>query len=552
MISQLKSIFDYPILFLLILSFFHTEKLYAKTIRVGVYDNPPKVITSQNRKPSGIFIDIIEFIAKKENWHIEYVSCTWQECLKELSEGKLDLVPDAAISAERKLTYNFNRIPVLDSWLQIFSRKDVLINSIYELNGKRVAVLDSSIQQKVCKDIFKNSDISFTVITLPDYKSTCKKVELGEADAFIADRFYGYSKDKNNSIIATPLILNPSPLHIIAAKGHNSDILNKIDTHLAAMMNNPNSVYYESLNNWLHKKPALLFSKLLLYCIIFISIIAAIFITFSILLNSKVNSRTKELQEKNNKLQLALAELDIAHREAVKTEKLHMLGQIASGIVHDLNNLLTPILIYSDFSFNTKEKFKDIESVQYALKIIQEAALHGKELISRMQNFCRNNATKNNTSIVNINDIINEVLELTKTYWICSELSSKKKINIIRNFGTDINLLANKTEIHEMILNLLLNSAYAISEHGIIEIKTDKTDIAIIITIKDNGCGMSEEIYSNCLQPFFTTKGEKGTGMGLSMVNSVVRNHGGKVEITSKQGHGTTFTLTFPINTVSS
>ena len=94
-----------------------------RVVRVGVYENAPKVFTSESGKPSGIFIDIIEHIAKSEGWNLQYVSGTWVEGLDRLAKGEIDLMPDVAYTAEREKIYSFHKVPVLSSWYQVYAPK---------------------------------------------------------------------------------------------------------------------------------------------------------------------------------------------------------------------------------------------------------------------------------------------------------------------------------------------------------------------------------------------------------------------------------------------
>ncbi|MDD4357537.1 MAG: transporter substrate-binding domain-containing protein [Smithellaceae bacterium] len=112
-----------------------------RIVRVGVYENAPKVFTSESGKPSGIFIDIIEYIAKQEDWDLEYVSGTWGEGLDRLARGDIDLMPDVALTAERDKKYSFHKIQVLSSWFQAYAGRNSRIHSILDLNGKRIAIL---------------------------------------------------------------------------------------------------------------------------------------------------------------------------------------------------------------------------------------------------------------------------------------------------------------------------------------------------------------------------------------------------------------------------
>ncbi|MBN2301409.1 MAG: transporter substrate-binding domain-containing protein, partial [Lentisphaerae bacterium] len=538
---------DVVLLILPIITLIITGTSQARPVRVGVYDNPPKIMTGGDKKaPRGIFIDIVESVAEQEGWQITYVSGAWHDCLDRISKGDIDLMPDVAFSEERNLHFDFNKLPILSSWLQVFCRKDHFINSLAQLEGKKLTVLEGSIQQQTCKYLQNELGLSsIEIISLPEYASTISMVERGEADAVIASRFYGYSKERTDTLIPTPIILFPTSLYFITAKGRNAELLNCIDHHMVAMMNNPNSVYYDSLSRWLHKNPEWHIPRFIIYSISVISLIALLFVIFSLVLKRQVNNRTRELKTNNEKLRVSLQELEKAHEKAIKHERLHVLGQLISGIAHDFNNLLSPIFGCTDLMLEDMQELENVTDAKQNLLAIRNAASHGAELVRRMQDFCSNATRQAHKERIKINGIIDEAIELARMRWLYQNHSGNDRIKIIRDFGNDVEITGNKTELHEMILNLTLNAADAMPKGGKIEIATRNTGSEVIITIKDNGTGMPEEVRQECFKPFFSTKGDHGTGMGLAMVKSIVREHGGTVEIASSPGVGTVVTITF-------
>lgn len=117
-------------------------------VRIGVYDNPPKVSCPEPGKAAGIFIDIIEQIARAEGWTLDYICGTWAEGLDRLDRGEIDLMTDVAYTAQRGERYSFHKVPVLSSWFQVYAPKGSGIRCILDLDGKRVAVLHRSVQQE--------------------------------------------------------------------------------------------------------------------------------------------------------------------------------------------------------------------------------------------------------------------------------------------------------------------------------------------------------------------------------------------------------------------
>ena len=151
----------------------------ARTVSVGVYENEPKVFTSASGKPAGIFIDIIEQIAKIEGWKLRYVPGTWSQGLERLAKGEIDLMPDVAHTPDRDEIYAFHKVPVLSSWSQIYGRKGIIIQSILDLNGKHVLVLEHSVQQETFDRLTNDFGLTITLNTVPDFKTMFEMVAKG-------------------------------------------------------------------------------------------------------------------------------------------------------------------------------------------------------------------------------------------------------------------------------------------------------------------------------------------------------------------------------------
>ena len=137
----------------------------SRTVRVGVYQNEPKIFLDDKGASSGIFIDLIREIGAEEGWDLVFVSCTWSECLAALEAGRIDLMPDVAYSADRDQQFDFHHTPVLESWSQVYASPGLQISGFNDLAGKRVAVLKSSIQQTVFNNYMSGFGYAFTFVT---------------------------------------------------------------------------------------------------------------------------------------------------------------------------------------------------------------------------------------------------------------------------------------------------------------------------------------------------------------------------------------------------
>ncbi len=219
-------------------------------VRVGVYENSPKVALGSNGKPEGIFIDLIEAIAQKEGWQIEYVAGTWAEGLARLEKGELDLMPDVALTPEREQRYAFHQESVLTSWNQVYARRGSGVRSLLDLKDKRVAVVEGSVQQAVFAQMADSFNLPLTLLSYPDYDAAFAAVERNQADAVITNRFFGVRSADRYQLEDTAIIFSPSKLFFAAPRQGYDAMLAAIDRDLIEFKKTPDSIYFRSLRRW--------------------------------------------------------------------------------------------------------------------------------------------------------------------------------------------------------------------------------------------------------------------------------------------------------------
>jgi PAS domain S-box-containing protein len=226
------------------------QAMAGERVRVGVYENSPKIALSPTGEPEGIFIDLIEAIARKEGWTVEYVPGTWQQGLDRLAAGEIDLMPDVARTAERERLYAFHDEPALSSWSQVYARRDSGIRALPDLAGRRVAVLEGSAQEEEFRGMVKGFGLAVELLPKPDFAAAFHAVTRGEADAVVTNRFYGTRNASRLGLQDTAVIFAPARLYFAAPKGTDPARLAAIDRQLLALKQDVTSVYFRSLRNW--------------------------------------------------------------------------------------------------------------------------------------------------------------------------------------------------------------------------------------------------------------------------------------------------------------
>ncbi len=275
-----------------------------RTVRVGVYQNEPKIFMDKNGNAAGIFIDILKEIGAQEGWSLVFVPCEWADCLAALESGRIDLMPDVAFSAERDLTYDFHHTPVLDSWSQIYANPNLSISGFGDLAGKRVAVLEGSIQQTVFEQYMTGFGYTATLLTTDSLEEAFLLAENGGVDAAIANNFFGDYFYRQFGLVKTPIVFNPVTLFYATAQGRNPDLLDGIDRSLNGWLQEPNSPYYTILGRWIRGAPVPVYRVPQYVYWIFLGV-GGLFVFAAgmiLLLRSQVRARTKHLVQANRAL----------------------------------------------------------------------------------------------------------------------------------------------------------------------------------------------------------------------------------------------------------
>lgn len=251
-------------------------------------------------------------------------------------------------------------------------------------------------------------------------------------------------------------------------------------------------------------------------------------------------------------LQQAYDDLRQTQQAVMQQERLRALGQMASGIAHDINNALSPVALYTE-SLLEKEPGLSARAREY-LETIQRSVEDVSHTVARMKDFYRQREPQLALMPVKVNQLIQQVIELTRARWSDMAMQRGTVIDVRTECAVDLPpVMGIESEIREALTNLILNAVDAMPNGGSLVLRTkvtqgrsDPENRYVQIEVADSGVGMDEETRRRCLEPFFTTKGERGTGLGLAMVYGVARRHGAEIDIESAPGAGTTFIMTFP------
>jgi len=255
-------------------------------------------------------------------------------------------------------------------------------------------------------------------------------------------------------------------------------------------------------------------------------------------------------------LQQAYDDLRQTQQAVMQQERLRALGQMASGIAHDINNAISPIALYSE-SLLESEPGLSARARGY-LQTIARAIDDVAATVARMREFYRQREPQLTLLPMRLTTLAEQVIDLTRARWSDMPQQRGTYIHLETEFAEDLpEVLGIESEVREALINLIFNAVDAMPEGGVLTLRTrlihrdadNGTAMAdrVCIEVVDNGVGMDEDTRRRCLEPFFTTKGERGTGLGLAMVYGVAQRHGVEIDIDSAPGHGTTARLCFPV-----
>jgi signal transduction histidine kinase/CheY-like chemotaxis protein len=236
------------------------------------------------------------------------------------------------------------------------------------------------------------------------------------------------------------------------------------------------------------------------------------------------------------------AELSQVKHAVLQQERLRALGQMAGGIAHDINNAISPASMYIEALLEQDQTLN--ARARERLSLVQQAIAAVVQTVARLREFCRPRETQAPREAVDLNEVVQQSVALTRARW--QTMAQGKGISIQTELQLAEGLPAitgSTSEIRDAIVNLIFNAVDAMPEGGTITLQTRALGNGVSIEVRDTGTGMDEQTRRRCLEPFFSTKGEHGNGLGLAMVYGMLKRHGGEIEIISEPGRGTTMRL---------
>jgi signal transduction histidine kinase len=254
-----------------------------------------------------------------------------------------------------------------------------------------------------------------------------------------------------------------------------------------------------------------------------------------------------QLQEANAQLEHALDDVGKAQDVLRRQERLRALGELASGIAHDFNNALGMIVGFAELLLADPAALQDQDEARGKIRLIHSAAIGAGAVVSRLRELYRPRDEGVPFQPVQLNDVIAQAISLTQPRWRDQAQAAGHEIRVETELRTLPTVDGNHAELREALTNLILNAADAMSGGGTLTLRSRIEGGQVVMEVADTGVGMPAEVSARIFEPFYTTKGERGTGLGLALVQGTVERHQGQVAVASVEGRGTTFTICLPI-----
>jgi len=512
------------------------------TVRVGIYENSPKIFTDEEGNPSGFWPDIIEYIGSEEGWQVEYVHGTWTECLSRLENNEIDMMPDVAYTEERSALYAFSNETVYVSWSRVYARKGVDIGSILDLEGKNVAVLRGSVNvegPEGIKKLVSAFHVSCTFIETDSYDSVLELTDSGDADAGVVSKDFGYLHEGRFDLVRTAILFQPSSLYFAFPRdsGLTPYLGERVDHHVKELKGDEDSVYYQSLEHWLGVKPVgedvVVVPRWMIWTLIGVVLLVFLLAAGGFVLMSQVKARTRQLK--------------VETTERKKYEEMDKLkSDLLSMVSHELRTPLATIKGYSAMLVDYDDRLGNDEKIE-SLMSIDKATDRLVKLVDQLLDMSRMDAglLKLEKDLVDpamlIEQTLSEAKLRTPDYHLEADMAAG--LPLVRMDGN---------RIRQVLDNLIDNAIKHAPDGKVMTVSARCHERDLVFSVTDHGPGIPEHELETIFDRMYRIEQRPGPpvpglGLGLSICKGLVEAHGGRIWAESILGQGSRFLFTIPL-----
>jgi polar amino acid transport system substrate-binding protein len=533
----------------------------------GDRDYPPYEFLDKDGQPSGYNVELTRAIANVMGMKVEFRLGGWSEMREALQSGKIDVLQGMSYSEERSREVDFS-LPHTIVNHAIFARRDSpMINSLEELEGKSVAVHRSGIMHDyLVRNVFRGR--LETTVTPAD---AIRFLAAGKVDFAVVAIVPGMYLIRELKLInVVPVVRNVAAhRYCYAVDKGNGELLSRFNEGLAILKKT--GQYQVIYNKWLGVlDPAQvdlrIIAKHAAVVVVPLLLLLGVFALWSRTLHRQVALRTADLTREIAERKHAEEELRLNQQQLVQADKLAALGVLVSGVAHEINNptglilLDVPILkrahadtarilqayhaAEGDFTIGGLPYSEMREEIPRILDEMQEGAQRIKRIVNDLKDFARRDDLADKT-VLDLNSVVRTAVRLVDP--TIRKATNHLRVDYAENLPP---VRGNSQRIEQVVVNLILNACQSLPDmERAISLTTrfNRTTSSVLLIVRDEGVGIAAEHLSRLTDPFFTTKRESGgTGLGLSVSDGIVKDHGGQLNFDSSPGTGTTVTLALP------
>lgn len=541
---------------LLILATLSSPAAAARDVTVALTELRPTLFTDDQGRPAGFLVDLVNDMAAREDWNVIWVRGSLSESWARLASGEIDLLPGVAATPGREDRYDFSRESALSVWSQVYAVPRSGINTILDLDGKRVAVVRGDISGIEFRDYARKFGINVTYAESNTPADVFAAVTEGEADALVVFNMVGQEDAKAYGLSATPVMFNPTPLGFAVPEGKNRDLLEVIDRYIAEGKGNPSSTLGQAMEKWFGIKAGGIVPLWLWWVLGGIAGLTALFVVVSIILRREVSRKTAELARQNEALQAEVEHRTGAEEELVrKNEELRAAYEQLAATEEELRHNYQELRKSDTALMQARKKLNLLNT--HTLQEIQNAifSLAGYIQLTKSAG-CSGEAQARLEKGEVILRSVEESLSFTKKYqnlgigqprWqnvrytLINAISHLDFSNISRSVNLpDLEIYADP--LLEDVFLTLMEYVRQREGAGHVSIRCRENPDSITIFVEDDGPGIPAAEKENIFSKEFTGKGKTSFFLAreiLAITEISIRE-------TGEPGHGARFEITVP------
>ncbi|GJM22648.1 MAG: hypothetical protein DHS20C15_25630 [Planctomycetota bacterium] len=514
-----------------------------RVVRVGLHDARP-VAFEKDGQPAGFGVVLLEQIADEEDWELEWVHGTWSECLAWLKTGELELLFPMLRTPEREQRFDFTEQGLYAGWGRVAAIAGFELESLLDLEARRVAVVKDDIFGEELARQTRGLVRPPVLVAYPELSAAVQAAINGEVEAVVGENLALHFLIEGRDLHSTPVVVAAGQPHFATRGGEGAELLAALDRHLIALKNDPGSIYHEAYDEWLGLRRTDEWPVWLPGAITVGAVLLAVSTLFAAMLRTQLRARSAELVARSEALLEQIREREHAEterrvlRESLRhAQKLQLAGQLASGVAHDVRNLLTVISAHAE---RVRDSSTESGSTLASLGVVERAASEAADMTRSLVAFSRKIEARQEK--VDLGAFVQETGVMIER-----SLPGNVSLQVTPPLAP-VWVIADPGQLRQVVLNLALNAREAMTAGGrlsLVVLRSSEREVSL--RVSDTGQGMDAELRERVFEPFFTTKQDSGgTGLGLATVRELVSEQDGRIEIDSTPGEGTEITVTWP------